>query len=352
MTANALDELDFEYVASVANQALCLMASHGVPPTPDNFAVWFKYALGTSVQLKAAINVLIGNNRKFDASTNRDLFRAYAGGQAAERAIDLGVSEQLTTLMASAQAFLCSAIDDNRQQLRALDGVAAEATSPTDPKRLIESLMRELAKATNRATALEANMAETSSELHRIRDSLEAAEERSKTDTLTGLANRRAMDDFLRRAQIRSLESGEPLSALMIDVDHFKTFNDTYGHQVGDQVIRLVAAVLRENLRRDDLAARYGGEELIGVLPGIDLAACRKVAERIRGVIAERRIRRRTTGEEIASITISVGVAEFRPGEAADGLIERCDRALYLAKRRGRNRVLVETDIEDEVVAA
>ena len=352
MTANALDELDFEYATSVAQQAQALMARHGVPPTPDNFAVWFKYTLGTSAQLKAAINVLIGNKRKFDIATNRDLFRAYVGGQSAERAVDLGVSEQLTSLMANAQAFLSTAIDDNRQQMRELDGVAAEAAVPGDPKRLIESLVHELAKATNRATALEANMAETHDELDKIRDSLEEAEERSKTDTLTGLANRRAMDDYFRVAQIRAMENGEPLSALMIDIDHFKKFNDTYGHQVGDQVIKLVAAVLRENVREDDLAARYGGEELIAVLPGNDLAACRQVAERIRSVIADRRIRRRTTGEEIASITISVGVGEFRLGESADSLIERCDRALYLAKRRGRNRVLTEADIEDDVVAA
>ena len=259
MTTNALDELDFEYATSVAQQAQGLMARHGVPPIPDNFSVWFKYALGTSAQLKAAINVLIGNKRKFDTATNRDLFRVYVGGRAAERAVDLGVSEQLAALMANAQAFLSTAIDDNRQQIRNLDGVAAEVATPGDPKRLIESLVHELAKATNRATALEANMAETSSELDRIRESLEAAEERSKTDMLTGLANRRAMDDFFRVAQIRAMESGEPLSALMIDIDHFKKFNDTYGHQVGDQVIKLVAAVLRDNVREDDLAARYGG---------------------------------------------------------------------------------------------
>jgi len=352
MTASALDELDFEYATSVALQAQALMAKHVVPPTPDNFAVWFKYALGTSPQLKAAINVLAGNKRKFDPATNRDLYRAYVGGQAAERAVDLGVSEQLSALMTNAQQFLSTAIVDNRQQMRALDDVAADAASPGDPRRLIEGLVQELAKATNRATTLEANMAETSDELDKIRDSLEEAEERSKTDTLTGLANRRAMDEFLRLAQIQAMENGEPLSAMMIDIDHFKKFNDTYGHQVGDQVIKLMAAVLRENVRENDLAARYGGEELIAVLPGIDIEACKQVAERIRTVIAERRIRRRTTGEEISSITISVGVGEFRLGESAESLIERCDRALYLAKRQGRNRVLTENDTEDDVVAA
>lgn len=352
MTASALDELDFDYAMSIAQQARDFMIQHRVSPTPDNFAVWFKYALGTSPQLKAAINVLTGNKRKFDAKTNRDLFRAYVGGQAAERAVDFGVSEQLSALMAGAQQFLATAIDDNRMQMQALDGVASEASSNSDPRRLVESLVQELARANHRATALEANFAEASSELDKIRDSLEQAEERSKTDMLTGLANRRALDEFFRVAQIRAMESGEPLSAFLIDIDHFKKFNDSYGHQVGDQVLKLTAAVLREQVRDNDLAARYGGEELMAVLPGTGLEACRQIAERVRGVIAERRIRRRTTGEEISSITISIGVAEFRLGESEEKLIERCDRALYLAKREGRNRVMTENDLADDVAAA
>jgi diguanylate cyclase len=138
----------------------------------------------------------------------------------------------------------------------------------------------------------------------------------------------------------------------MIDVDHFKSFNDTFGHQVGDQVLKLIGGVLREHVREGDLAARYGGEELMVVLPGTGLNSCRMIAERIRCAIAERRIRRRVTGEEIASVTISAGIAEFRMGESAESMIERCDRALYLAKRQGRNRVLTEAELDEETVAA
>ncbi len=352
MTGSALDDIDLEYATSLAQQALGLMAQHLIPPTPDNFAVWFKYVLGASPQLKQAINVLVGNKRKFDTITNRDLYRAYVGGQAAERAVDLGVSEQLSALMSSAQQFLATAIDDNRLQIRNLDGVSAGVSNDSDPRRLIESLVRELSKANSRATTLEANFVEASTELDKIRNSLTEAEERSKTDTLTGLANRRALDDFFRIAQIRAMENGEPLGALMIDIDHFKKFNDTYGHQVGDQVLKLMGGVLREHVRENDLAARYGGEELMAVLPGTGLEDCRQIAERVRCAIAERRIRRRTTGEEISSITISIGVAEFRLGESVESVVERCDRALYLAKREGRNRVMTENDVKDDVVAA
>ena len=114
---------------------------------------------------------------------------------------------------------------------------------------------------------------------------------------------------------------------------------------VGDQVLRLMAKVLREKVREQDLSARYGGEELIAVLPGADLAVCAQIAERIRHAIAESTITRRSTGEILPNITISIGVAQYRSGEPIADFIERCDRALYLAKKGGRNRVVTETEL-------
>ena len=157
---------------------------------------------------------------------------------------------------------------------------------------------------------------------------------------------------FFRKAQIAAMEQGEPLSVLLIDIDHFKTFNDNFGHGVGDQVLRLMSNVLRERLRDIDLPARYGGEELIAVLPGADLAGCGAVAERIRRAISECRITRRSTGEILPSITVSIGVGQFQFGESMADLIERCDRALYLAKRTGRDRVVTENELDRELKAS
>jgi diguanylate cyclase len=184
-----------------------------------------------------------------------------------------------------------------------------------------------------------------------IRDSLNKSEERARTDALTGLPNRHALDEFFRKAQIAAMEKGEPLSALLIDIDHFKSFNDNFGHGVGDQVLRLMAKVLRERVREIDLPARYGGEELIAVLPGADLAACAAVAERIRRSISECTITRRSTGEILPSITVSIGVGEFQMGESMADLIDRCDRALYLAKGTGRNRVVTENELDRQLAA-
>jgi len=351
VAAGSPDDTDFDYATSVARKTMDLMAKYRVPPTPDNFSVWFTYALGASIELKRAIDILIGNKRRFDSKTNDDLFNAYVGLQASDGRTINHASQRLQSLMISARHFLNTAIADNRSQVQAMNGVADRRDAEVDPRRLIESLISELEKATSRATRLETNFEEKARELDSIRDSLSKSEERAKTDTLTGLPNRRGLEEFFRVAQIAAMEQGESLSVLLLDIDHFKKFNDNFGHGVGDQVLRLMAKVLREKLREGDLPARYGGEELIAVLPRADVPVCAAVAERIRQAIAECSITRRSTEEVLPQMTISIGVAQFQPGESMTDLIERCDRALYLAKKTGRNRVVTEAELGPNLAA-
>jgi diguanylate cyclase len=348
--SSAPDEIDFDYATTLADRANGFMAQHRVPPTPENFAVWFFYAMGGSLTLKKTIDILIANKRKFDSVVNRDLYVTYVRPYS-DPGLAEDFPEQVHGVIASAQEFLATAISDNRSQMESLGEVSSECQVAADPRPIIEKLLKELSSATSRSTALEANFLRTTQDLDQIKDSLKLAEQHSNTDPLTGLNNRRSLEAFLRAAQITSMEAGTPLSILMIDIDHFKTFNDNYGHQVGDQVLRLVARVLQESVRDCDHVARYGGEELIAVLPGATLDVCAEVAERIRRRIGEARLTRRTTGEEISSITISIGVAQFRLAESAEGLIERCDRALYQAKRSGRNCTIRESSIDEEIAA-
>jgi diguanylate cyclase len=351
MAGHSTGEMDAEYATTIADRAIRLMSQQSVPATPNNFAVWFEYSLGNSVPLRKTIDILITGKRKFDTAINHELYITYIAPQGVPDPLR-DLPEQLSGLIATAQQFLNTAVTDNRSQIKALGEVSSEAATSADPKPIIAKLVDELSKATARASELEANFAATSEELDNIRDSLKVAEQRSNTDALTGLANRHSMDEFLRLAQIAAMEKDEALSVFLIDIDHFKKFNDDYGHQVGDQVLRLVAKVLQEGVREVDLAARYGGEELIAVLPGADLDACSSVAERIRRRIAEAKLTRRATGKEIGSITVSIGVAQFRLAESADAMIERCDRGLYQAKRLGRNRTVTETELEPEASVA
>jgi diguanylate cyclase len=344
------DEIDFEYATTVADRANRLMSHQSIPPTPENFSVWFSYAMGGSQALKKTIDILLANNRAFDPSINHDLYVTYVNPQP-RGSLTGDFPEQLHGVIASAQAFLATAISDNRSQIETLGEVSSQVEVAADPRKIIHKLVKELSNATARSSALEANLVKASEELDQIRDSLKLAEQHSNTDALTGLANRRSLEAFLRSAQIAAVERASPLSILMLDIDHFKKFNDSFGHQVGDQVLRLVARVLQESVRDCDLAARYGGEELLAVLPDADLDSCIDIAERVRRRVADARLTRRATGEAISSVTVSIGTAQFRSSEAPEALIERCDRALYEAKRAGRNRTVGETAVGDGIAA-
>ena len=153
-------------------------------------------------------------------------------------------------------------------------------------------------------------------------------------DGLTGLYNRRWIDEAMPRFVARYGRSGHALSVLMIDVDHFKLFNTTYGHAIGDKVLAVVARTLRENLRPTDLVARYGGEEFLVILPDTNVEAGRHAAERVRAAVAAEAL------EDVDTrITISLGGACLAPRETMAALLARADAALYASKDGGRDRV-------------
>jgi diguanylate cyclase len=348
MSPASTNESDLVHATSMAGRALQLMAQHKVPATPQNFEVWFKFSLGTMPELNKMINILIANKREFDSAINRSLFLSYIGAQTDW---DATHGDQLHKMLSSAQGFLATSITDNSKHVQALHGVGSQIQDVTDPRAIVQDLTGALSKAMTRATTLQAHFNASLQELDNIRSHLAAAEQRSKTDALTGLANRHALDEFLRNAQIVAMESGEPLSIFLLDIDHFKTFNDQFGHQFGDEVLQLISRILRDGVRARDLTARYGGEELAGVLPGADLGVCSAVAERIRQAISKRQVTRRTSDKKLASVTVSIGVAQFVPGETLASLFERCDRALYAAKHGGRNRTVTECELPNDAAA-
>jgi diguanylate cyclase len=150
----------------------------------------------------------------------------------------------------------------------------------------------------------------------------------------------------LEKAIADSTATSEPLSLMLTDIDHFKSFNDSFGHLTGDQVLRLVAMSVKHNVKGKDTAARYGGEEFAVILPNTVLRAATTVANHIRREVMSKELMKRSTGEKLGHVTISMGVATLRTGDTCQSLIERADACLYAAKRSGRNRVICEADPE------
>jgi diguanylate cyclase (GGDEF)-like protein len=160
------------------------------------------------------------------------------------------------------------------------------------------------------------------------------AQKLAMTDALTGLANRRATLDWLNQLVPASDEAEDPLAVLMFDIDHFKSINDTHGHQTGDEVLRQVASIARSQFRAEDLVGRIGGEEFVCLISGLDAGEARGLAQRLCDAVAEK-----SGGGGLPGTTISVGLAQFRDGDTSEQLLARADAALYEAKDAGRNQV-------------
>lgn len=164
-------------------------------------------------------------------------------------------------------------------------------------------------------------------------------EQAAYSDVLTGLNNRRWLEEMMLRLKGRGLEELLPVSVLMLDVDHFKRFNDTFGHKAGDLVLQMVARTMRRRLRPSDMVARFGGEEFLILLPHTAPTEARAVAERLRIGIVQTRISAEQGGVDLPPVTVSIGIAFWQKGDTLESLVEAADKALYRAKGEGRNRV-------------
>jgi diguanylate cyclase len=206
---------------------------------------------------------------------------------------------------------------------------------------LIQRLREEARTMAERSEAIGQHLIGAVERIQSLERSLDDLRHDAATDGLTRLANRRSFDTHLRDFAGKAMNSGEPLMLVLIDIDHFKRVNDSWGHQTGDQVLRLVAGILTSLIRQGDFAARYGGEEFAVVMPDTAPEPALAVAERIRRSFEGRDIVARNSGKSIGSVTISAGLAEYDPGERLAAWVGRADAALYAAKRGGRNRAVI-----------
>ena len=331
--------------ATLAEVAIKAMVTRGIPPTPHNYAVWYVYATKLRVELNREIDAIISEKREFTAKVNEDLYNRFfdsreqlkalneAGGQF-QTMVDK-VLQTVATVGGETRAF-GNKLDDYSVRL---DGEGGSQNAKT----IVADLAEETRAVSERNRVLEAQLNQSSQEIAELKQRLVVVRQEAFTDALTGIPNRHSFDENLKDLTAEAVVSGDPLCLLILDIDHFKHFNDSFGHLVGDQVLRLVGHTLTDCVKGRDMPARYGGEEFVILVPQTKLSDAVTVADQIRTTLMRRKIVRRDSGKDYGTITVSVGVSLYRSGEPLDALIKRADEALYRAKREGRNRVLAET---------
>ena len=341
-----LDE--HERTLAFAEVALGQIKSLRQTAVPRNYEIWYVYATGYNPPLNKVINETLARNGTLTEADLEQLYESYLSQIRTSDRIDkvgarvIGEIDDVVSLITDALGI--SATYEER-----LSGAAEKletADSREQLRLIIESLVtatREM-RETNRV--LEDRLQLSKTEISNLQQSLDAIRAESLTDPLTGLGNRKYFDHSIERAVEDALASGEPLSLLMFDIDYFKSFNDSYGHLTGDQVLRLVALSLKQTIKGQDITARYGGEEFAVVLPSTGLRQALTVADHIRRAVMAKELKKKSTGEILGRVTVSVGVSTLKSSDDTDSLIERADACLYVAKRNGRNRVICEVDPE------
>lgn len=330
--------------------AIQAMEQNGVSLTPSNYRVWFTFVSGQDPDLAKMLNVLISNHVVFTPDRNQEIYEKFFDAGSAVDELHTK-SAEIETLTAKILDHLDQASSDQsayHDKMSVLSGDIEALPGAESLSDMMKAVLAETKNIITKSQQIKESLDDSSIEMASLKRNLEEAREDALTDSLTGIGNRKFLDMRLREAVMAAMETGEPLCAVLCDIDHFKKFNDTYGHAIGDEVIKLTATILKDNLKGMDTAARYGGEEFCVVLPQTKLADAEIVADHVREALAKRKLTSKKTGSHYGWITVSLGISMLRPGESIDSLVERADEALYRAKENGRNRVECEEPDEGQ----
>lgn len=338
---------DVDTATQHAATAIAEMAMRDISPTPGNFCVWYHYLAGTTPALRQDLDALLSNGKVVSGSQMQALFDKYfrenGGGETIQSTGDelqatlIDVIKQVSQAGLDAKAFGAT--------LNKASGSLGEARIDTGSMR---ELVGELIAATKligqKNQALEAQLKASSTRMSLLQSRLETARREALTDALTGIGNRKSFDVALQFRAHQAAEQRSDLCLMLLDIDHFKKFNDEFGHRVGDQVLKIVGSKLKASTVGADAAARYGGEEFALLMPQTGLPDALDRADRLRVNLGSHYLKNRTTGQSYGTVTVSIGVARYRSGEQLEEFVTRADQALYRAKSEGRNRVVAESN--------
>ena len=325
---------------SLANAALRSIRENDLRINAQTFSIWYEYHRGDNASLREAIDSFEAAQRPISAANVAELYDRFIGNAAEIHEIR-ETSDKMQQTLGQLLSLVKEASISTHTFGNAVRRVSTQFTAnECSVGELVQCLLEETKNIGIRTSRIETHLVRNAELMQSMRQSLEEARKDASTDPLTGLANRRSFDKMAQAQMSKATRYATSLSLLLLDLDNFKNVNDTWGHAVGDEVLKLASAALRSHIRDTDLAARYGGEEFAVLLPGLDVEAAAEIGNRVRQALANHRFMLRSTGQRIGQITISVGAAAFGQDETLGQWVERADAALYKAKQSGRNRLI------------
>ena len=284
------DRDDIEFIRETSDKALDMMAAHNIVPLPMNYHIWYTYSSGEDLALSQLIDGMVAKNKNFSREVCENLYERFFSGQAAQSAVTEAGQSIQKELAKIAQTLKESGDSTSAFSISLKDhlGSLAKIDGGRELMEILAAIVQDTKTMQEKNLKMEAELKASSQEIQKLQNNLKAVQQENLTDMLTNIGNRKCFEEKFDEAFKRCSASGENMCLVIGDIDFFKRFNDTWGHSVGDQILKAVAHVMKLRVGDNGTPARYGGEEFVIVLPGLSLDEATALANAIRESVAMR----------------------------------------------------------------
>ncbi len=320
---------------------LPLLRRHRIAANPINYALLYDYVADHNPELNKAIDALLAENKTLEMKASQELYASFVCSASLESFET--IQEKIHQVLDRAS----DAVDRTFNQAEQVgDGFEQKTTllentsDAANHKAIILDIIRETRALAATTQAMQVELTRANAEMEELRGELISVRKVATTDGLTGLLNRHAFQGVMD--EIVDHDGPATVTLAILDIDFFKQVNDTWGHPMGDSVIKYVASLVNKHAADHHHVARYGGEELVIVMPDTDKRMACGISENIRCEMEKVRLKRKSDDQSLGEITVSIGLTEKRDTDSVESFISRADSALYRAKQLGRNRVEAE----------